>query len=197
MTQIALFHPSFGLTPGIADAAERLRAAGHEVLVVDQYDGAVFDDYEQADAFVQSIGFPELMRRAVEAVEPLADGFVAAGFSNGGGMAEYVATQRRVAGVLMLSGALPIEMLGADAWPAGVPAQIHYTEGDPHRQREWVDAVAASIRAAGAPLEVFDYPGDGHLFTDPSLQGEYQPEQAALLWKRVLAFAPLATGSAS
>lgn len=57
--------------------------------------------------------------------------------------------------------------------------------------------MAASVRAAGAPLEVFDYPGDGHLFTDPSLQGEYQPEQAALLWERVLAFAPLAAGSAS
>lgn len=192
MTQVALFHPSFGPTRGTADAAERLHAAGHEVLVVDQYDGRTFDDYEEAGAFVDSIGFPELMRRAAAAVETLPDGFVAAGFSNGGGMAEYVATQRRVGGVLMLSGALAIEMLGADARPAGVPAQIHYTADDPHRRQEWVDTVAASVRASGASIEVFDYPGDGHLFTDPSLPEEYQPEDAELLWERVLAFRPLA-----
>ncbi|MDQ3675534.1 MAG: dienelactone hydrolase family protein [Actinomycetota bacterium] len=192
MPQVALFHSVLGVRPGVEDAAERLRAAGHEVLVVDQYDGRVFDDYDEAGALVESIGFPELMRRAVGTVEALPDGFVAAGFSNGGGMAEYVATQRRVAGVLMLSGALPVEMLGADAWPAGVPAQIHYTQGDPRRRQEWVDAVVASICNAGAPLEVFDYPGGGHLFTDPSLPDEYQPEETELLWQRVLAFAPLA-----
>ncbi len=60
----------------------------HSVLVVDQYDGRAFDDYDEADAFVQSIGsYPELMRRAVGAVEALRDGFVVAGFSNGGAMA--------------------------------------------------------------------------------------------------------------
>jgi dienelactone hydrolase len=188
MTHVALSHSVLGVRPGIEDAAERLRAAGHTVLVVDQYDGRVFDDYAEADRFSQSIGYPELMRLAAAAVDSLPDGFVAAGFSNGGGMAEYVATQRPVAGVLMLSGALPLPMLGADAWPAGVPAQIHYTKGDPFRRQEWVDQVAASIHAAGAPLEVFDYPGDGHLFTDPTLPDEHQPDDAALLWERVLAF---------
>lgn len=195
MTQVALFHSVYGVRPGVEDAAERLRAAGHEVLVVDQYDGRVFDDYDQADAYAQSIGYPELMRRAAAAVEGLPDGFVVTGFSNGGGMSEYLATQRRVSGVLMLSGALALDMLGVDAWPAGVPAQIHYTVGDPRRRQEWIDAVAASTRAAGAPLEVFDYPGDGHLFTDPSLQDDYQPDEVALLWERVLAFTPLAGGA--
>lgn len=196
MTQIALFHSVLGVRPGIHDAAERFRAAGHDVLLIDQYDGRAFDDYAEADAFVQSIGsYPALMRRAVDAVEALPDGFVAAGFSNGGGMAEYVATRRRVAGVLMLSGALALEVLGADHWPTGVPAQIHYTAGDPFRRQEWIDAVAASIRAAGAPLEIFDYPGEGHLFTDSSLPDEHQADEAALLWERVLTFGPLASGA--
>lgn len=194
MPQVALFHSVLGVRPGVDDAAKRLRAAGHEVLVVDQYDGRMFDDYDEAGAYVESIGFPKLMRRAVAAVQGLSDGFVAAGFSNGGGMAEHVATQRPVAGVLMLSGALPIELAGADAWPAGVPAQIHYTTGDPFRRQDWIDSVAASVGAADAPLEQFDYPGNGHLFTDPSLPAEYQPDEAALLWRRVLAFAPLSGG---
>jgi len=188
MTDIALFHSSLGVRPGIIDAADRLRGAGHRVLVVDQYDGQVFDDYDQADRFVEQVGFPELMRRAVEAVQDLPDGFFAAGFSNGGGMAEYTATQRACSGVLLLSGALPVQMLGAAAWPTGVPAQIHYTQHDPRRRQEWIDTLVASVRAASASAQVFDYPGSGHLFTDPSIPGEYDEQAAALLWHRALAF---------
>ncbi len=188
MSQIALFHSVLGARPGVLDAARRLREAGHEVEVVDQYDGRIFDDYDEAGRYAEAIGFPALMERATAAVAHLADGFIAAGFSNGGGMAEYVAMQREVAGVVLLSGALPLEMLGASAWPAGVAAQIHYTEGDPFRRQEWIDAVAEAVRAAGAPLEVFDYPGAGHLFTDASLPAEHDAGAAADLWPRVLAF---------
>lgn len=45
MASIALFHSVLGVRPGVQDAAARLRARGHEVLVVDQYDGRSFDDY--------------------------------------------------------------------------------------------------------------------------------------------------------
>lgn len=197
MTQIALFPSSLGVRPGIDDAAARLRGAGHQVLVVDQYDGQVFDGYEEAQRLVESLGFPELMHRALTAVDGLSDGFVAAGFSNGGGMAEYVATQRSCGGVLMLSGALPPEILGAPGWPSKVPAQIHYTTGDPFRRQEWVDALTNSIRSAGAPVEIYDYPGHGHLFTDPSRPVEYQPAETELLWQRVLAFQPLTAGASA
>ena len=88
----------------------------------------------------------------------------------------------------MLSGALPVQMLGADAWPAGMPAQIHYTERDPFRRQEWIDTVVKDIHAAGASVEIFNYPGSGHLFTDPSLPDEYDEPAATLLWSRVLAF---------
>lgn len=131
---------------------------------------------------------PRSWAQAVEAVADLPDGFVAAGFSNGGGMAEAVASQRRVAGVLMLSGALDPAMIGVEAWPAGVPAQIHYTEGDPFRNQEWIDAVVRQVAAAGGSIEVFDYPGSGHLFTDASLANEYDEDAANLLFSRVLAF---------
>lgn len=188
MRQIAVFHSVLGVRPGVLDAAERLRAAGHEVTVVDQYDGRVFDDYAEASDFAEATGYPHLMQRALAAVDPLQGGFIAAGFSNGGAMSEYVATQRRVAGVLMLSGAVPLDMLGAGAWPAGVPAQIHYAIDDPFRRQPAVDSVAAAIRAAAAVVEVFDYPGNGHLFTDASLPDEYHPENTESLWDRVLEF---------
>ena len=188
MTDIALFHSALGVCPGITDAATRLRADGHQVLVVDQYGGRTFDDYDDAGRFVEQVGFPELMQRALRAVRDLPDGFVAAGFSNGAGMAEYVATQRPRSGVLMLSGALPVSMLGAQTWPNAVPAQIHFSEHDPFRSQEWTDALISDIRAAGASVEAFHYPGSGHLFTDPSLPQGYDAHANASLWECALAF---------
>lgn len=188
MADIALFHSVLGVRPGIHDAAQRLRAAGHRVLVVDQYDGRVFDDYAEAGAFSEALGYPELVRRGLAAVEPLPDGFVAAGFSNGAAMAECVATQRVCSGALLFSGALPLEMLGAASWPSGTPVQIHYALQDPFRRQEWVDGLAAEVSASGSRVEVFDYAGSGHLFTDASLPDEYDETASAVLWARAEAF---------
>lgn len=189
MTQIALFHSVLGIREGITDAAARLRSAGHDVEIVDYYGaGQRFDTYDDASTFVESIGFPELMRRAVAACTHLDDGFIAMGFSNGGGMAEHVALSREVAGVIVASGALPISAIGATDWPKDVPAQIHYTAGDPFRQQSSIDELASTIRES-APLELYDdYPGSGHLFTDPSLPAEYDEDVTTLFWTRVQAF---------
>lgn len=189
MAQIALFHSVLGIRHGVTDAASRLRADGHEVEVIDYY-GAhqQFDDYGEASAFVAEVGFPELMRRGLAACESLDDGFIAIGFSNGGGMAEHVALHRPVGGVVMASGALPIAMLGATRWPEGVPAQIHYTTDDPFRDQAWIDAVASAVRES-ASLDLYvDYPGSGHLFTDESLPSEYDADATARFWSRVRTF---------
>lgn len=188
MTDIVLFPSVLGVRQGVRDAADLLREDGHHVLVVDLYDGRVFDDYDDAAKFEESIGYPELMRRAVEAVKEVPDGFLTAGFSNGAAMAEHVATQRKVNGVLMFSGALDISMLGAGSWPAGVNAQIHCALDDPFRDQAGIDALIEQVRTAGAAIEVFDYPGTGHLFTDQSMVSEYDEYATDLLWSRVLPF---------
>ncbi len=188
MTDIALFHSVLGIRPGVLDASERLRSAGHTVHVVDQYDGRTFDDYEEAGAFADDLGFPELMRRALTAVEPLRDGFVVSGFSNGAGMAEYVAVNRRVSAAVLFAGALPLHYLGDVSWPAGVPAQVHQTLDDPFRSDEDTASFAQSLRDVGADVEIFDYPGSGHLFTDASRPDEFDATSTELLWERVLPF---------
>lgn len=188
MTNIALFHSALGVRDGVRDAAKRLTSAGHTVTIVDQYDGTTFSEYSQGAAHYKAIGYPTLMQRALDGVTTLPDGFITIGFSNGGGMAEYVATQRRVSRVILLSGTLPLEMLGADGWPSDVPVQTHYMSNDPFRQQEWVDSLVSAVTACGARIEVYDYPGTGHLFTDPSLQDEYDPLATELLWSRVLSF---------
>lgn len=189
MSEIALFHSVLGVRPGVHVAADVLRAAGHEVHIVDQYDGTSFDDYEKASAFADDIGYPALMKRALDAVSDRPAGLVYAGFSNGGGMAQHVAGNRLGArAVVLFSGVLAPSFLGLGGWPARVPAQIHYTLDDPFRDDKGIAEAVAEMREAPAHVEQFDYPGSGHLFTDPSLPDEYDPAASSLLWHRVLAF---------
>jgi dienelactone hydrolase len=188
MTTIALFHSVLGVRPGVEDAATRLRAYGHEVHVVDQYNGRSFEDYAVAAAYVEKLGFPALMQAALDLTADLPDGFVVAGFSNGAGMAEHVALHRHVGAAVLLSGALPLSFLGAEAWPAGVPVQLHYAASDPNRNQEWVDQFLAAVRSSGARAEFHEYAGSGHLFTDASRSGEYDAEATEMLWKHVQDF---------
>lgn len=187
MTTVVLFHSVLGIRQGEADAAARLRADGHEVLVPDLIDGRVFDEYEPAMAYSRELG-DTLYERALAAVADMPDGFVVAGFSQGSGIATHIATRRRVSGVLQLAGLSVLEWFGPDAaWPAGVDSQGHQTVGDPFRDPV-ADQARADVSAAGGTLELFDYPGDGHLFTDPTLPKEYDAEATELMWTRVLPF---------
>jgi dienelactone hydrolase len=190
MTMVVLFHSVLGVRQGVLDAAERLRQDGHDVLVVDLYDGRTFDDYPPAMDFAwKEVGQESLMKRALDAVAGLPDGFVPAGFSLGCVMAAHVATQRTVSGVLMIAGAIPVSAFGAEArWPAGVPAQTHSTLADPWRDADELDQTVADVEAGGGTIEVFDYPGSGHLFTDPTLPDEYDPVATETFWARALPF---------
>ncbi|MFN8168237.1 MAG: dienelactone hydrolase family protein [Candidatus Nanopelagicales bacterium] len=188
MAHVALIHSVLGIRPGVTDAADRLRAAGHEVLVPDLFEGRVFDTYEPALQYAEEeLGHVVLHQRAQEAVTVLPDGFVSIGFSLGSMIATRLAAVRPVSGVVQLAGAVPMSWFDA-SWPAGVPAQTHQTLGDPWREAEALEQALTDVAAGGATLEVFDYPGSGHLFTDPSLPDEYDAEATELLWSRVLPF---------
>ena len=188
MTTVVIFHSALGVRQGELDAAERLRAAGHTVFVPDLYDGRVFDEYEPAMAWAAEQPDDYRSERALAAVAGLPDGFVVGGFSMGSSDAVFVATRRTVSGVLQFSGLNPVEWFGDDAeWPAGVDSQSHQKVDDPFRDPVEQQA-AADVAAAGATLELFDYPGQGHLFTDPTLPREYDAEATELLWSRVLPF---------
>ena len=187
MTTVVLFPSVLGVRQGERDAAVRLRAAGHEVLVPDLQDGRVFDAYEPAMAWKDELGGEALRARGLEAVQGVPDGFVVGGFSMGSVTAVHVATRRAVSGVLQLSGLSPASWFDA-SWPAGVDSQCHQTLGDPFREDEVVDDAVREVTEAGGRLELFDYPGSGHLFTDPTLPDEHDAASTELLWSRVLPF---------
>jgi dienelactone hydrolase len=185
---VAIFPSVLGVRPGTHDAADEFRNAGHEVHIIDIFEGRTFDDYPPAMAFAwEELGQAEMLRRALAGVSDLSDGFVPTGFSLGCMLAAYVATQRPVSGVVMIAGAIPVSLMG-EQWPVGVPAQTHSMLGDPWREQAEIDQTLRDIEAARSHIDVFDYPGSGHLFSDPTLPEEYDAEATRIMWGRVLPF---------
>jgi dienelactone hydrolase len=186
---VILFHSILGLRPGVLDWAERLRAEGYRVHTPDLLEGQVFDAYDAAFEALERMGGVEAwMGRTQEAVAELPADVVYAGFSNGGGSAEWLAVTRPGArGAVLMHAALPVEAFGATAWPGEVPVQIHYAEDDPFRDEGAIEAVQRAASIAGANCARWDYPVSGHLFADPDLP-EFDVRSAELMYERVSTF---------
>lgn len=194
MAQIVLFHSAYGLRPAVHAAAERLRAAGHQVTTPDLYDGRTFDTVEEGMAYKDEITQNELLRRAIGAVAPLltpaagatapADGLVYAGFSLGGALAQNLAlADEHAKGLLLLHGTSDIR----DDAATGIPVQLHVAEPDPFEPEDWLNAWYLRMRKAGADVEVHRYRGAGHVFTDPDLP-DHDAEAAERTWAVALDF---------
>ena len=183
MTEILLFHHALGLTPGITEFADHLRGAGHTVHTPDLYDGHTLRTVEEGVGFARDTGFGTILERGVRAADDLPSDLVYAGFSLGVMPAQQLAQTRPGArGALLLEACVPPSEFGS-SWPDDVPVQIHGMEADP----SFAGDAARALVDEAADAELFLYPGDQHLFADPSLPS-YEAEAAALLTKRVLAF---------
>lgn len=185
MSEVVLYHHVQGLTSGVRSFAGELERAGHSVHTPDLFDGRTFDTIEAGMAFAREAGFGALAERGVAAAEALPQDVVYAGFSFGVVIAQRLAQTRPGArGALLMYSCLPVSEFG-DAWPDGVPVQVHGKEGDEFFLED-IDAARAIVESSDQ-AELFLYPGDEHLFADSSLPA-YDPAAAALLTERVLAF---------
>ncbi len=187
MAEVVLFHHVQGLTPGVVSFADALRDAGHIVHTPDLFDGRTFDSIEAGMSFVRELGFGEVMARGQRAVEGLPAALVYAGFSLGVVPAQMLAQTRPGArGALFFYSCVPVSEFG-QAWPPGVPVQVHGMDADPFFVGEGdIDAARALIEEADDG-NLFLYPGDQHYFADSSLPS-YDPDAAELLTQRVLDF---------
>jgi dienelactone hydrolase len=187
MAEVVLFHHAQGLTPGVVAFADELRHAGHVVHTPDLFEGRTFDSIEKGMSFVKELGFGEVMARGEKAVEGLPTELVYAGFSLGVVPAQKLAQTRLGArGALLFYSCVPVSEFG-EAWPKGLPVQVHGMDADPIFVGEGdIDAARALVEEAEAG-ELFLYPGDQHYFADNSLPS-YDAEATALLLKRVLKF---------
>ena len=185
MTEVVLYHHVQGLTDGVRSFGDQLRRAGHTVHTPDMFEGHTFTTIEEGMAFAGEAGFGTLAGRGVAAAEAIGPGVVYAGFSFGVMPAQQLAQTRPGArGAVLMSGCLPVSEFG-DAWPEGVPVQVHGKEGDPSFEEDLEAARALVESADGA--ELFLYTGEQHLFADSSLPA-YDPAATKVLIERVLGF---------
>ncbi len=129
MAQIALFHSMLGLRPAERRAADRLRAAGHDVVTPDLFAGRTTETieggFELKDVVV---GWPTIERRARAAVRELPAETVLAGISMGAGVVHTLLPSRPdTAVVLLLHGVAGIPTTARTA----LPVQLHIAERDP------------------------------------------------------------------
>lgn len=186
LMNIMLFHSTYGLRPAVHAAADRLRAAGHEVRVPDIFAGHTFDTVEEGLAFQQETGKEELLKRAVLAAAPYSDsGLVYAGFSFGASVAQTLALgDAKARGLLMFHGTSDIaESASVDE----LPVQLHVADPDPYETHDWLNSWYLQMRRTGADVEIYRYPGAGHLFTDAELP-DFDQASAELAWKVGIGF---------
>jgi dienelactone hydrolase len=166
MAEVVLVHHALGLTPGVVALSETLRSAGHTVHTPDLSEGHTFDDLEEGLAFVEKLGWAEVLERGERAVVALPAHVVYAGFSLGVIPAQKLAQTRAGArGALFFHACLPVSEFG-DTWPHGLPVQIHAMDGDPFFVDEGdIDAARALVDQV-EEAELFLYPGNQHLFAD-------------------------------
>ena len=185
MAEVVLYHHVQGLTKGVRLFADTLRDAGHTVHTPDLFDGRTFSTIEDGMAFAREAGFDALAKSGVAAVEGIGPAVVYAGFSFGVMVAQQLAQTRPGArGALLMYSCLPVSEFG-DAWPEGVPVQVHGKDADPFFAED-LEAARALVDSTHH-AELFLYPGKEHLFADSSLP-EYDPAGATLLTERALAF---------
>jgi dienelactone hydrolase len=186
VSRVVLLHSAQGLRPGVEEWAERLRGAGHEVWAPDLFAGRSFDNLDEGITFRDELGIPELMRRAEAALAELPGDLVYAGFSMGAASAGYYAATRAGArGAVLMHGVTPLRQFGIEAWPPEVAAQVHFAERDPRIDHDGIVEFEREVDAAGAPLEIHAYSGDGHLFADPG-SPDFDAAAAELMLARVL-----------
>ncbi|GAA4923391.1 dienelactone hydrolase family protein [Streptomyces coeruleoprunus] len=184
--EIMLIHSVYGLRPAVHAAADRLRAAGHQVHVPDLYDGQTADTVEEGREIKDRIGWDELVKRAVSAAAPHSDrGLVYAGFSLGAAFAQTLAmADEKARGLLLLHGTFDVE---ESASLDGLPVQLHVADPDPFEPDDWLNTWYLQMGQAGADVEVHRYRGAGHLYTDPDLP-DYDEDAAERTWATALGF---------
>ncbi len=185
MTEVVLYHHVQGLTEGVRAFAAELRNAGHTVHTPDLFDGRTFGTLDEGMSFARDAGFGALAERGIAAAEGIGPEVVYAGFSLGVMIAQQLAqTRPGVRGAVLMSACIPVSEFG-EAWPEGVPVQVHGKDADPFFAED-LEAARALVDSTGR-AELFLYAGDEHLFADSSLP-DYDGAAAAVLTERVVAF---------
>jgi len=189
---VLVIHENRGLNPHIEDVTRRFALAGYAALAPDALTplGGYPGDEDAARALFPKLDGEKTRADFVAAFEWLqansaTTGRVGAvGFCWGGGMVNWLATQRAD-----LAAGVPF--YGSSADPAEVakiraPLLVQSAEVDPRINESWPDFEAV-LKATGVTYERHLYPGTQHGFHNDTTP-RYDESAAKLAWERTLAF---------
>lgn len=186
---VAVFHSMFGLRQVERTAADRLRAAGHRVVLPDLFDGAVAGKGRHAPtpesgfALMTAVGWDVIVARALDSLRDAPADTVLCGMSMGAGVIGSIWPERPAASAAVLLHA------PAPVPPAIHPAtivQVHVADGDPFATPDQLAALQSGAARAGADVTLYTYPHAGHFFTDTE-SPDHHERASELAWSRVLA----------
>lgn len=187
MAEILVLHHVLGRTNGMVDFATLLEASGHTVHLPDLFDGKIFATLEEGMAYVEKVGFEDVMARGVQTAENLSTELVYIGFSLGVAAAQKLSqTRQGTKGALFFHACLPTSLFESP-WPDRLPAQIHAMNQDPYFVEDGDIDSARELARAAKDVNLFLYQGHEHLFTDNSLSS-YDKTATTLAMTRTLAF---------
>jgi carboxymethylenebutenolidase len=192
---VVLIQEWWGLVPHIADVADRLAAEGFVVLAPDLYAGESTTEPDEAGKKLMALDLPRAGRDMAGAAAYLSSredvtgsGIGAVGFCMGGGLAILAATvSEDITAAVGFYPAIHWEGWAPD-WSrlSGKRVDMHLAEGDGGSAADQVQETRAAIEAAGAYVELYDYPGTEHAFFNDARPEVYHPEAAATAWDRTL-----------
>ncbi len=190
---VVVIHENRGLNPHIEDVARRLALENFIALAPDLLtrSGGTPSDDDAARAAIGRLDHKGAIADLVAAVDALAarsdaNGRIGCvGFCWGGGMTNQLAVHSP-----RLAAAAPYYGMAPD--PGEVPRikaklLLHFAEHDP-RINSASGGYEAALKAAGISYTAYRYPGTQHAFNNDTNAARYNPEAAALAWRRTIAF---------
>lgn len=191
---VMVIHENRGLQPHIEDVARRVALAGFFAVAPDflSAQGGTPADENAARDLIGTADMDAVLASAVATVGRLAKlshgtGKVGTvGFCWGGALVDRVALAAGpgLAAAVSYYGPAPDP---AEAPKLHVPLMLHYAGKDARVAQTGVPWVAA-LKAAGKPVEAFDYPGVDHAFNNDTSAERYDKVAADLAWGRTIDF---------
>ncbi|MGV8967157.1 MAG: dienelactone hydrolase family protein [Cellulomonas sp.] len=184
---VVVVHDWYGPLPHLAEFADELTMAGFDVELVDLYDGVTTDDPGRAEVLAEALDGADALEQIAAAAERLRDvgaTYVGAvGFSLGGSLVLRVAADGDFDAVVVYYATCDLD----DAATLSCPVQLHLAQDDEFELPQDVDDFVAAVRAGGATLDDFVYPGTEHSFANADVALS-DPHAAEIALARTIGF---------
>ena len=187
---VLLVHEWWGLNDQIKAVAAEFANQGYLALAVDLYDGKVATTSEDARAYMGQIDAAAAAETLAAWIDWLkrearASGKVGAvGWCFGGGWSLNASLVRPVDATVVYYGR--VNKTAAQLAPLAGPVLGHFATLDKFINRKMVGGFERAMDAAGKTYDIHWYEAN-HAFANPT-GARYDAEDAALAWKRTLAF---------